>query len=124
MEKEFNCKDMINHYVDYIRDELMRFNTRIFLHWSDLTDEMKQDFIDTFGEKNCKICNYFIVIWSNDWKNWEVYLADDVFALMQLANFISQYYFSCDFDDLTDKLLQLQEIILKYAIGGTYGKKA
>ena len=123
MNQQFNSKDRINHYVDYIRDELMRFNTRIFLHWSDLTDEMKQDFIDTFGEKNCKNFNYFIVIWSNDWKNWEVYMADDVFALMQFANRISKYYYGDDFDDFTEKLLQLQEIILKYTIGGKDGKR-
>ena len=123
MNQQFNSKDMINHYVDYIRDELMRFNTRIFLHWSDLTDEMKQDFIDTFGEKNCKNFNYFIVIWSIDWKNWEVYMADDVFALMHFANCISKYYYGDDLEDFTEKLLQVQEIILKYAIGGTYGKK-
>lgn len=124
MNKTFNGKDMINHYVEYIHDELRTFNTKIYSHWSDLTDEMKQDFIDTFGEKNCKKFNYFIVLWSNDWKNWEVYLADDVFALMQFANCISKYYFSGDFDDFTEKLLQVQEIVLKYAIGGTYGTKA
>ena len=124
MNQQFNSKDMINHYAEYIHDELCKFNTKIYSHWSDLTDEMKQDFIDTFGEKNCKNFNYFIVIWSHDWKNWEVYLADDVFALMQFANCISKYYFSGDFDDFTEKLLQLQEIILKYTIGGTYGNKA
>ena len=123
MDAKFNSKDMINHYVDYIHDEMRKFNTKIYSHWSDLNDEMRKDFIDTFGEKNCKNFNYFLVIWSHDWKKWEVYLAADVFALMQLANFISQYYFSCDFDDFTDKLLQLQEIILKYAIGGKYGKR-
>ena len=114
---------MINHYVDYIHDELKKFNTKIYSHWSDLTDEMKQDFIDTFGEKNCKNFNYFIVIWSNDWKNWEVYMADDVFALMQFANCISKYYYGDDLEDFTEKLLQVQEIILKYSIGGTYGQK-
>ena len=124
MEKKFNGKDMINHYVEYIHDELRTFNTKIYSHWSDLTDEMKQDFIDTFGDKNCKNFNYFIVIWSHDWTNWEVYLADDVFALMQFANCISKYYYTCDSDDFTEKLLQVQEIILKYAIGGNYGKKA
>lgn len=124
MNQQFNNKDMINHYADYIHDELCKFNTKIYSHWSDLNDEMKQDFIDTFGEKNCKNFNYFIVIWSNDWKSWQVYLADDVFALMQFANCISKYYYSGDSDDFTEKLLQVQEIILKYAIGGTYGKKA
>lgn len=124
MNQQFNSKDMINHYVDYIHDELRKFNTKIYSHWSDLTDEMKQDFIDTFGEKNCKNFNYFIVIWSNNWKKWEVYMADDVFALMQFANCISKYYYGDDLEDFTEKLLQIQEIILKYAIGGSYGKKA
>ena len=124
MNQQFNVKDMVRVYIERMNDTLASFNTKIYSHWSDLTDEMKQDFIDTFGEKNCKNFNYFIVIWSNDWKNWDVYMADDVFALMQFANCISKYYYGDDLEDFTEKLLQVQEIVLKYAIGGTYGKKA
>ena len=55
--------------------------------------------------------------------NWDVYLANDVFELMEFANCIIKYYYSEDFDDFNEKLLQVQEIILKFAIGGKDGKR-
>ena len=43
MDAKFNSKDMINHYVDYIHDEMRKFNTKIYSHWSDLNDEMRKE---------------------------------------------------------------------------------
>lgn len=124
MNKTFNGKDMINRYIEFMNDELIKYNTKFFEHWSDLSEEMKISFREDFGEDTCKRFNYFIVIWNTDWNNWSVYLADDVFELMEFANCIIKYYYSEDFDDFNEKLLQVQEIILKYAIGGNNGKKA
>ena len=123
MNKTFNGKDMINRYIEFMNDELIKYNTKFFEHWSDLSEEMKISFREDFGEDTCKRFNYFVVIWNTDWNNWSVYLADDVFELMDLANCIVKYYYKEDFENLTGKLLQVQEIILKYAIGGNYGKK-
>lgn len=123
MNKKFNGKDMINRYVDYMNDELMVYNTKIFSHWSDLSEGMKTSFREDFGEETFKNFNYFIVIWSTNLMNWDVYLANDVFELMEFANCIIKYYYSEDFDDFNEKLLQVQEIILKYAIGGKDGKR-
>lgn len=124
MNKKFNGKDMIIKYVEFMNDELLAYNTKIFSHWSNLSEEMKTSFREDFGEEICKNFNYFIVIWSANLMNWDVYLANDVFELMEFANCISKYYYGDDLEDFTEKLLQVQEIILKYAIGGTYGKKA
>lgn len=116
MNKTFNGKDMINRYIEFMNDELIKYNTKFFEHWSDLSEEMKISFREDFGEDTCKRFNYFIVIWNTDWNNWSVYLADDVFELMNIANCIVKYYYQEDFENLTENLLQWQEIIFKNTI--------
>ena len=124
MKKNFSVKEMINDYVEFMSGELMVYNTKIFSHWSDLSEGMKTSFREDFGEKTCKNFNYFIVIWSTNLMSWGVYLANDVFELMEFANCISNYYYSEDFRDFNEKLLQVQESALKHTIGGKDGKKA
>ena len=107
MNQQFNVKDMVRVYIDRMNDTLASFNTKIYSHWSDLQDAMQKDFINIFGPITVRKYNYFIVMFNDNWNDWKLYLADDVFELMQYSNAIINHYFGSQ-AELNDKLIAIQ----------------
>lgn len=110
MNKKFNGKDMINRYIEFMNDELIKYNTKFFEHWSDLQDAMQKDFINFFGSRTVRRYNYFIVMFNENWNDWKLYLADDVFELMHYSNVIITHYFGSQ-AELNEKLSAIQNNI-------------
>ena len=110
MNQQFNVKDMVRVYIDRMNDTLASFNTKIYLHWSDLQDAMQKDFINFFGPITVRKYNYFIVMLNENWNDWKLYLADDVFELMQYSNAIINHYFGSQ-SELNEKLSAIQNNI-------------
>ena len=107
MTQQFNVKDMVRVYIERMNDTLASFNTKIYSHWSDLQDAMQKDFINIFGPITVRKYNYFIVIFNDNWNDWKLYLADDVFELMQYSNAIINHYFGSQ-AELNDTLIAIQ----------------